>query len=800
MSLSTDHRPSAGGDRPDAQGRLRIRTPFRGRDRARTTAPGTAFATRVRRRMVALGAAGLLVAAGVTATAGATAAPAQAEDNGVGARPALGWSSWSFVRHDPSAATIEAQARAMKDSGLASAGYQYVNVDDFWYPCPGGQGPAVDEYGRWATDTAKFPSQGSENGIQAVADYVHSLGLKFGLYVTPGISKQAVAANTPIEGTPYHAQDIATTAGEANYNCGGMVGIDYSKPGAQEFIDSWARQFAGWGVDYVKIDGVGTPDVTDVQAWSQALRGTGRPIHLELSNGLDINNAATWNKLSNGWRTGGDIECYCGPNGSSYPLTTWSSISSRFDQVAAWAPYGGPGGFNDYDSLEIGNGANDGLTPDERKTQMSLWSLAASPLMLGTDLTHLDPADLALLKNTDVLAVDQDAIDAHRVSRDGNTQVFAKTEQNGDTIVGLFNTGSGSRVVSATASALGLPAAPDYSVQDLWNRTTTESGGTVGAAVPSHGVALFRVHPLSKVSGSLAPSTTVSLSGLDAPTQQATTTVTETFTDYGARPVKNVRLNLTAPTGATVSPASGARYGSVPAGGTAQFSFTVTAASGSGLWDSAPVTATVTYDDRSGVSGQATAAGTITVGRPVAAPYKTYASTAAGFSQSGTQLGIRAQGSDVYGGTDEYGAVYLPGAEHDGSTTVVEVGAQTNTDAWAKAGIMVRNDITNASSSPGFVILAVTPGNGYALQWDSNGDGQLDSNQSHATVTYPSWLKLVRAGTTYTGYWSTDGSTWNLVGSVSVPQAAATQDVGVFATAHAAGTTGEADFDAFSTT
>ncbi|WP_141726541.1 glycoside hydrolase family 27 protein, partial [Actinacidiphila rubida] len=398
----------------------------------------------VRGRLAAL-AGGLLIIAG---TAVAVTPAAHAEDNGVGAKPALGWSSWSFVRHNPTAANIEATAEAMKDSGLARAGYEYVNVDDFWYHCPGSQGPDVDEYGRWVTDETKFPPSGGENGIQAVADHVHSLGLKFGLYVTPGISKQAVAQNTAIEGTPYHADDIATTATEKNYNCKGMVGIDYTKPGAQQFVDSWAAQFAGWGVDYVKIDGVGTPDVPDVQAWSDALRQTGRPIHLELSNSLDINNAATWGKLSNGWRTGGDIECYgCESGGSSYPLTSWSSVSSRFNQVANWAPYGGSGGFNDYDSLEIGNGAGDGLTLDERKTQMSLWSLAASPLILGTDLTALDPTDLALLKNRQVLAVDQDAIDAKRISSSSTSQVFAKTEPNGDAVVGLFNTSADGQVV-----------------------------------------------------------------------------------------------------------------------------------------------------------------------------------------------------------------------------------------------------------------------------------------------------------------------------------------------------------------
>ena len=140
---------------------------------------------------------------------------------------------------------------------------------------------------------------------------MHHLGLKFGLYVTPGISKQAVAQNTPIEGTSYTADQIAEpSVTENNYNCGGMVGIDYSKPGAQAFIDSWADEFASWGVDYLKLDGVGSFDIPDVQAWSQALRQTGRPIHLELSNSLNIADASTWAQYSNGWRTGGDIECY----------------------------------------------------------------------------------------------------------------------------------------------------------------------------------------------------------------------------------------------------------------------------------------------------------------------------------------------------------------------------------------------------------------------------------------------------------------------------------------------------------
>lgn len=456
----------------------------------------------VPRRIAAALFALILVLTALVATTLGVGTKASAENNGVGQRPAMGWSSWSYIRHNPTASNIEAQASALKNSGLAALGYTYANVDDFWYVCPGSQGPDVDHYGRWVTDTNKFPNSGATNGIQVVANYVHSLGLQFGLYVTPGISKQAVAKNTPIEGTQYHADDIATTAAENNYNCGGMVGIDYTKPGAQEFINSWANELASWGVDYLKLDGVGTWDVGDVKAWSQGLQQTGRAIHLELSNSLDINSASTWQQYSNGWRTGGDVECYCGANGSVYPLTNWSNVSARFDQAANWQPYGDPGGWNDYDSVEVGNGSNDGLTAPERQTVLSLWALASSPLLLGTDLTNLDPTDLGYLRNAAVIAVDQDGVDAARFASTPTSQIFAKRETNGAFIIGLFNTNtSASANVSVSLLALGLYGTANLT--DLWSGASlgTVTGSYTAANVPAGGVALIKAVPASGSGG-----------------------------------------------------------------------------------------------------------------------------------------------------------------------------------------------------------------------------------------------------------------------------------------------------------
>ncbi|OLB66041.1 MAG: alpha-galactosidase [Actinobacteria bacterium 13_2_20CM_2_72_6] len=424
-------------------------------------------------------------AAGVVA--GVLAAPdAHASNNGQSIRPAMGWSSWSFIRRDPTAAKIIAQADAMKNSGLADHGYLYVNLDDFFQKCDG-NGFVVDGFGRWTVDTAKFPG-----GIKPVADHVHSLGLKFGLYVTPGIPQNAVTKNTPIEGTSFHAKDIADTSKtEKNYNCKHMYFINYAKPGAQEFVNSWANLYASWGVDYLKIDGVGAADIPDVQAWDKALRQTGRPINFALSNNLPIANATTWANLSNSWRTQGDVECYCSgqPNGVGYPLTRWSSIASRFNSTASWQQFAGPGHWNDYDSMELGSGDQEiqdisGMNKaDIRRTQLTLWSMAAAPLLLGTDLTQLtssNPAagvstDKAMLFNDRIIAVDQDGVAAKRIINSGGGQVYSKKEADGSFVVALFNTNtSGSMAVSVNWSQVGFSGSGN--VTDLWSGTNT---GTV---------------------------------------------------------------------------------------------------------------------------------------------------------------------------------------------------------------------------------------------------------------------------------------------------------------------------------
>ncbi len=407
-----------------------------------------------------------------------------------GGPPPMGWSSWSYLRTHPTAVSVEAQALALKTSGLAAVGYRYVNLDDYWMAC-NSDGPEVDSYGRWIPDRSAFPA-----GIAAVARRIHADGLKFGLYVTPGIPADAVVQDTAIKGTAYTADEIAMPGmSETNYNCGHMDVINYAAPGAQRYVDSWADEFAAWGVDYVKLDGVGAWDVADVRAWSVALRQTGRPMVLELSNALAISDARLWASLADGWRTTGDIECAsCGTAGRD-PLTNWANVASRFDAVASWQPYGGPGGWNDEDSLELGNGAADGLTVPERQTMMSLWSLASAPLILGTDLTRLDPADVAMLENRAVIAVDQDGIAARRVLDRTGEQVFAKRQPDGTWYLGVFNTDpAAAHMLSVWLPGLGLRGA--MAVTDLWTgRPAGAVAGTYTATVPAGGVSLISARP-----------------------------------------------------------------------------------------------------------------------------------------------------------------------------------------------------------------------------------------------------------------------------------------------------------------
>lgn len=419
--------------------------------------------------------------------------PVHAVDNGVGAQPYRGWSSWTLeATKYPgyggawlNAENIKRQSDAMHTT-LGQYGYTSINIDSFW-------SNRFDEWGRPTYDIARFP-----RGISDVAQYVHARGQKLGVYWVPGINQRVYDRNPLIEGTAYHIQDIVFTPRQPADAWGGGWKINYDQPGAQEYVDSCARLFASWGVDFLKLDGLtpgsghnsdGMDARRDVAAWSAALRKTGRPTWLTLSWNLDVRHAADWQRYGNARRITDDVESY------GDHLAHWPAVSWRFGAASAWAGLASVRkGWNDFDSLPVGNGTMDGLTPDERRTTVTLWAIGASPLYVGDDLTKLDALGRELLTNREVLAV-QEAGRPLWQDAGGEAQVWHADQADGSLVVALFNlSDTKTQNVTARWEALGIVGAAQ--VRDLWSHTDlgTMSNQFSATLVP-HSARLLRVTP-----------------------------------------------------------------------------------------------------------------------------------------------------------------------------------------------------------------------------------------------------------------------------------------------------------------
>lgn len=406
-------------------------------------------------------------------------------------KPYMGWSSYSMQVYSGNGKWInEDQIIAQSDAmhaKLQSAGYDHINVDASWN---GG----VDEYGRPTPSTELYPS-----GFQSVIDHVHGNGQKFGVYMIPGISPDVYNAALPIYNAPgCTTHDIVKQPiQQADYwNIG--YRIDFSNPCSQKYIDSIADLLGSWGVNFVKFDSVtpgsGISDLSldardDVAAWSSALHRN--KIWFELSWALDINYADLWKEKADGWRVDWDVECYCG----SDALTTWDNIARLFPRAADWWRHAGPGGFQDFDSLNVGNGQMDGLTRDERRTATTLWAISAAPMYTGNDMTKLDQYGIDLLTNKEVVAVNQAAVPAQPVSTATKQQVWYSPNADGSYTVALFNLGRTDADVSVNWSDLGLTGGA--SVRDLWAGKNLGKFDTAftGKDVPIHGTRLLTVTP-----------------------------------------------------------------------------------------------------------------------------------------------------------------------------------------------------------------------------------------------------------------------------------------------------------------
>jgi alpha-galactosidase len=368
--------------------------------------------------------------------------------------PPMGWNSW-----DGFATTVtEAQTRAQADfmaANLHRHGWEYIVVDIQWYePLANGfdyrKGAKLemDQWGRLLPATNKFPSAANGQGFKPLADYVHSLGLKFGVHLMRGIPRQAVDAKAPIkvsQGTSaspppggsapsYTAADIADTSSICHWN-GDMYGVDMSKPGAQDYYNSVFDQFAAWGLDFIKVDDLSAPYHTaEIEAIRKAIDQSGRKIVFSTSPGATpVSDGEHISTHANMWRISGDF------------WDNWAQLFSQFDRVRDWTPFRAPGHFPDADMLPIGvlqmGKSKTHFTRDEEFTLMSLWSIARSPLMIGADLTKLDDFTLSLLTNDDVLGVNQNSTNNHELfHRDGFYGWVADAPGSPDKYVAVFNT------------------------------------------------------------------------------------------------------------------------------------------------------------------------------------------------------------------------------------------------------------------------------------------------------------------------------------------------------------------------
>jgi alpha-galactosidase len=477
---------------------------------------------------------------------------------------------------------------------------------------------------------------------------------------------------------------------------------------------------------------------------------------------------SAWPSVGNLWRTTGDIH------------DNYARMAALFHTNVTLPELAGPSHWNDPDMLEIGNG---GMSDVEYRTHFALWAEMAAPLIVGTDVRTMSAATKEILTNREIIAVDQDRLGAQGqvVSSTGGHWVLTKPLADGSRAVTLFNETDAPATISATATQVGLGRVFDYQVRDLFSHTTSESAGTITAALPAHASAMYRISPNRRLA---QPHVVVGLSSVDADG------VTATVTNDGLLPAVWNQLHLTLPAGWSARPAHDELIPVVPPGASRSVTYQLTPPAVAAPLPTEQFTITL--------NGKQSFTEDLRRPTPVQPPLRTFAAvdptTRPQFGQLGDRLAIIAAGADVSAANNQYGTIYRPQGLPTTGTATTQVLSQQNRNAATKSGLIVRNDLSKADSSAGYVTLEVTPGKGIQLQWDADGNGQLESANTVTGVTAPVWLRLVRDGTAFTGQYSVDGATWSTVATVAVPSAVAAEDVGVFTTSHSKYVDGRADF------
>jgi hypothetical protein len=391
---------------------------------------------------------------------------------------------------------------------LERYGWRYAVIDAEWFvsnPTASGSSPrgmvVLDRYGRYIPAPNRFPSSARGVGFKALADYVHSLGLKFGIHIMRGIPKEAVRLNLPIAGSRYHAADAADVAATCPWNPDNY-GIDPHRPAAQAYYDSIARLYASWGVDFVKADCIASHPYpgAEIRMLSSALDTTERDMVLSLSPGpAPVDRLGALRLYSSLWRISDDVWDLWHST-VKYP----QGVGDQFVRAAYWAPLARRDHWPDADMLALGYlGPAPGwgkpretrLTRAEQRTYVTLWCIARSPLFMGGNLTRVDRRTEALLENREVIAVDQHASGARQVlARDGFIVWISRPESGRGWYLAAFNTQPRRRTLTVRWRELTLPPA-SYDVRDLWQRNDRGISSALNVSLEAHGSVLYRLLP-----------------------------------------------------------------------------------------------------------------------------------------------------------------------------------------------------------------------------------------------------------------------------------------------------------------
>ncbi|MCH5347851.1 MAG: glycoside hydrolase family 27 protein [Oscillospiraceae bacterium] len=414
--------------------------------------------------------------------------------------PPMGWNSWDCY----GAAVTEDIVRANADymaKNLKKFGWEYIVVDIQWSE-PTAQNHeyhpftelCMDEYSRLIPAENRFPSSAGGKGFAPLAEYVHSLGLKFGIHIMRGIPRQAVHRNTPIKGTDRTARQIANTNSICAWNTD-MYGVNAGADGAKEYYKSLFELYASWGVDFVKVDDICRElphEEKELLLLSDALHNCGREMVLSLSPGPALlEKAELYKQCANMWRITDDF------------WDKWELLYDMFSRAEKWCTHAGAGHFPDADMLPVGailqDYGKDGwtkFTQDEQYTMLTLWCIMRSPLMIGGDMVYNDDFTLKLLTNPSVLEMLSQSRNAHQLYRreaDGVERiVWTAFRRDGGRYAAIFNTSEKSGSITVTLDECEIDV-PVVSLRDLWTGETFDNVSEIKATVPPHSVKVYFV-------------------------------------------------------------------------------------------------------------------------------------------------------------------------------------------------------------------------------------------------------------------------------------------------------------------